>query len=218
VQEKQSLHARILATLLDEGYSKQELAQMAGLSGPRMIDYTLQGGVKQISQKAISNIARHLGTTTDLLYAKAASYNNLAPRADDFLYVPLRSAHPKCGQGGEETEADIINWFAFRQEWLLRHGNPERMSLFKVTGDSMETTLKNDDMILVDESQVTPIEGVMFLVLVNNQLMVKRISQKPDGLEFISDNPRHTPIFVSNKDESNSVVIHGRVVWMARDF
>lgn len=91
------------------------------------------------------------------------------------------------------------------------------MSLFKVVGDSMSPTLENNDLILVDESQRDPIEGCLFLVLVNGQLMVKRVSMRPDVIEFISDNPQYTRIQISAKDESSQVILFGRVLWVGRD-
>ena len=137
--------------------------------------------------------------------------------AQDFSYIPLRAARPKCGPGGEQTSGDIISWMAFRREWLHRRGNASKMSLFKVVGDSMSPTLENNDLILVDESQRDPIEGCLFLVLVNGQLMVKRVSMRPDVIEFISDNPQYTRIQVSTSDESSQVILFGRVLWVGRD-
>lgn len=222
--EGKTLHAQVILSLMNDGYDKATIAKMAGLSSPRMLDYTLRGD-KQISRKALERLALSLGTSVPALYEKVLrnageeeqAYQPGKADAQDFTYVPLRAARPKCGPGGEQTSGDIITWMAFRREWLHRRGNASMMSLFKVVGDSMSPTLENNDLILVDESQRDPIEGCLFLVLVNGQLMVKRVSMKPDVIEFISDNPQYTRIQISAKDESSQVILFGRVLWVGRD-
>ena len=222
--EGKTLHAQVILSLMNDGYDKATIAKMAGLSSPRMLDYTLRGE-KQISRKAIDRLALSLGISVSDLYEKvlksAATEASIPQpnKADalDFAYIPLRAARPKCGPGGEQTSGDIVTWMAFRREWLYRRGNASKMSLFKVVGDSMSPTLENNDLILVDESQRDPIEGCLFLVLVNGQLMVKRVSMRPDVIEFISDNPQYTRIQISAKDASSQVILFGRVLWVGRD-
>ena len=215
-----SIQARILESLLADGFTKDELAKAAGLEGRRMIDYTLQkDGGKQISRKALARLAESLGLSVEELYARATQADaRPRPDLDDFRYLPLRSAHPLCGFGGEETSAEISNWLAFRYEWLVSKGNPDTMSCFHVLGDSMSGTLENGDLILVDESQKRVMTGLIYLVLVNGQLMVKCASVKPDRIEFLSDNPRYDPIVISNGDEAGEVVVHGRVIWSGHEF
>mgnify|MGYP004701132283 FL=1 len=222
--EGKTLHAQVILNLMADGYDKATIAKMAGLSSPRMLDYTLRGD-KQISRKALERLALSLGTSVPALYEKVLrnageedqAYQPEKADAQDFTYVPLKAARPKCGLGGEQTSGDIVTWMAFRREWLYRRGNASKMSLFKVVGDSMSPTLENNDLILVDESQRDPIEGCLFLVLVNGQLMVKRVSMRPDVIEFISDNPQYTRIQVSTSDESSQVILFGRVLWVGRD-
>ena len=215
-----SIQDRILESLLADGFTKDELAKAAGLEGRRMIDYTLQkDGGKQISRKALARLADNLGMTVEELYSRGTQHEAAPhPNLEDFRYLPLRSAHPLCGFGGEETSAEISNWLAFRYEWLVSKGNPETMSCFHVLGDSMSGTLENGDLILVDESQKRVMTGLIYLVLVNGQLMVKRASVRPDSIQFLSDNPRYEPIVISNNDDSSEVVVHGRIVWAAHEF
>ena len=53
--EGKTLHAQVILSLMNDGYDKATIAKMAGLSSPRMLDYTLRGE-KQISRKAIDRL------------------------------------------------------------------------------------------------------------------------------------------------------------------
>lgn len=56
----------------------------------------------------------------------------------DLLCIPLVAASLSAGVGSLQTEADVLDYFAFRSDWLCRKGNPDKMVLMKVYGDSME--------------------------------------------------------------------------------
>ena len=56
----------------------------------------------------------------------------------DLLCIPLVAASLSAGVGSLQTEADVLDYFAFRSDWLCRKGNPDKMVLMKVYGDSMD--------------------------------------------------------------------------------
>ena len=41
-----------------------------------------------------------------------------------------------------ETDGDVLSYFSFRQDWLCRKGDPSKMVLMKVCGDSMEPDIR----------------------------------------------------------------------------
>lgn len=55
----------------------------------------------------------------------------------DLLCIPLVAASLSAGVGSLQTEADVLDYFAFRSDWLCRKGNPDKMVLMKVYGDSI---------------------------------------------------------------------------------
>ena len=68
----------------------------------------------------------------------------------DLLCIPLVAASLSAGVGSLQTEADVLDYFAFRSDWLCRKGNPDKMVLMKVYGDSMEPEICHGDMALID--------------------------------------------------------------------
>ena len=71
----------------------------------------------------------------------------------DLLCIPLVAASLSAGVGSLQTEADVLDYFAFRSDWLCRKGNPDKMVLMKVYGDSMEPEICHGDMALIDQSK-----------------------------------------------------------------
>ena len=45
----------------------------------------------------------------------------------DLLCIPLVAASLSAGVGSLQTEADVLDYFAFRSDWLCRKGNPDKM-------------------------------------------------------------------------------------------
>ncbi|MDR0239060.1 MAG: helix-turn-helix domain-containing protein, partial [Deltaproteobacteria bacterium] len=56
----------------------------------------------------------------------------------DLVLLPLVAARLAAGSGSLEHGGELVGHFAFRSDWVYRRGNPEKMVLMRVTGDSME--------------------------------------------------------------------------------
>jgi len=133
--------------------------------------------------------------------------------------VPLVGARLAAGPGSLMTEGDVKGYFAFRQDWLCRKGDPDRMVLMKVFGDSMEPDIRHGDMVLVSQSATQIYGHAIYAVGVNEEIYIKQIETLPGGrLVLRSLNPRYEPIEVSlGGDLADSVRIIGRVIWWCRE-
>ena len=90
----------------------------------------------------------------------------------------------------------------------------------KVRGNSMEPTLKDGDVVIV-QKQPTVDSGDIAIVLVNSDdATVKEIKESPAGITLIGHNAAvYTPQFYSNHDiETLPIQIIGKVVEMRRKF
>ena len=74
----------------------------------------------------------------------------------DLLCIPLVAASLSAGVGSLQTEADVLDYFAFRSDWLCRKGNPDKMVLMKVYGDSMEPEICHGDRDAARSSDASP--------------------------------------------------------------
>ncbi len=136
---------------------------------------------------------------------------------EEFSFVPMVKARVSGGGGSLETDADIEAYYAFRHEWLRRKGRTGEMRLMRVTGESMEPTLRDEDIVLIDLSQADVYPGKIYAVGIDQEIVVKRLDKKPGKLVLLSDNRQLYPPLEIELNESADVRILGRVVWMARE-
>lgn len=148
---------------------------------------------------------------------QAALGQPLAAQPDHFVMVPRYDVQASAGGGALIHSELIVDYLAFRQEWVSRMGlNRQKLALIEVHGDSMEPSLYNSDLILIDlRASGLSVDGI-YAIQHRGHLLVKRIQVKLDGTVIIkSDNPAYEPE-VLGPDEAEGLVVVGRVVWFGR--
>lgn len=135
----------------------------------------------------------------------------------EFRNIPKVKARLSAGGGSFEVGTEIQGYYAFQQEWLRRKGEPKRMVLMDIFGNSMEPELKDGDTVLIDESQKDIIAGALYAVGVDDTIMVKRVEKHPNKLVLRSDNQNYLPIYLEG-EETQSIRIIGKVIWAGREF
>jgi phage repressor protein C with HTH and peptisase S24 domain len=135
----------------------------------------------------------------------------------EFKHIPKVKARLSAGGGSFEIGSEIKGYYAFQSEWLGTKGNPEKMVLMDIFGNSMEPELKDGDTVLIDESQKDILAGAVYAVGVDDTIMVKRIEKHPNKLVLISDNTDYAPVYLDGGDCA-SVRIIGKVIWVGREF
>lgn len=137
----------------------------------------------------------------------------------DLLLVPLVAARLSAGTGSLETESEILGHFAFREDWLIRKGNPDNMVLMRVYGDSMEPTIQHGDMALIDQGKTRIVPHTIYAVGVNEEIYIKQVETLPGHRMILrSHNERYAPIEVDLRgDMADSVRIIGKVIWWCRE-
>lgn len=135
---------------------------------------------------------------------------------EEFTYVARVDVRLGAGGEAEVFDAEPKEVYAFRRDWLLQRGNPKDMRLAKVMGDSMEPTLKEGDLVLVDLSQKEIIQGQIYAVRLFNGLLIKRLQRLDQNrVRLISDNQVHPP--EERSLDSGEFEIIGRVLWVGRN-
>ena len=137
----------------------------------------------------------------------------------DLLCIPLVAASLSAGVGSLQTDGEVLDYFAFRSEWLCRKGNPDKMILMKVYGDSMEPEIRHGDMALIDRSKQQIFPHTIYAVGVNEEIYIKQIETLPGHRMLLrSLNKRYDPIEVDLRgDMAESVRIIGKVIWWCRE-
>jgi phage repressor protein C with HTH and peptisase S24 domain len=104
------------------------------------------------------------------------------------------------------------------EEWIrLELGvRPTDLKVIRVSGPSMEPTLRAGDMILINIQANRPDYEGIYVLRIGDGLLVKNLQLLPGGrIQVSSDNPVYKP-FELPSDGGDGVAIIGRVVWYGR--
>lgn len=137
---------------------------------------------------------------------------------DDFVMVPRYDIHGSAGHGAVIHSEQIVDYLAFRAEWVRNAlgVSQKDLALISVKGDSMEPTLSNEDLILIDIRMGRIEDNAIYVLQYNGDLLVKRIQRKLDGSVIVkSDNQRYEPEMLG-PEVADRLIVVGRVVWSGR--
>ncbi len=133
---------------------------------------------------------------------------------DDYTMIPKVEAIAGAG-ASLETNDNVLGMYAFRKDFLRRENISGKNSvMMMVRGDSMEPLLRDGDTILVDQDANEPADGQLFVVRLDDELMVKRLQKTARGWNICSLNSGYAPIHVEGEQENFQV--YGRVRWFGR--
>ena len=97
---------------------------------------------------------------------------------------------------------------AVAREALATWARPERLTCVRAAGDSMEPTIRDGDLVVIDAGRTAPLDGGLFAVRTDAGLVVKRLRQSGSRWLLASDNPVHDPRAAAEDDR-----ILGEVAW-----
>lgn len=134
--------------------------------------------------------------------------------SEDFIPITVHTAEASAGPGLLNPEDDRIGTLAFKRTWLAQIGlNPAKASILRVKGDSMEPTVKDGAIVLIDEQKTKPEKNHIYAFIEDGELRIKRLDViEGKVLTISSDNKAYPPEARINSD-MNKLRILGRVVW-----
>jgi phage repressor protein C with HTH and peptisase S24 domain len=141
-------------------------------------------------------------------------------REAEYAHIPVHDAMLAAGPGVLNGNEEIIDFLAFRRDWLRRLGlDPARAVIARATGDSMQPCVWDGDLVLIDRSRIDlpthprsdrARRAPVFALLDDGQAKIKRAQMVEPGLAMLlSDNPDYAPAFA--RAENLSII--GKVVW-----
>lgn len=201
--------------------SQAELARSIGVT-PQAISKMILGGTTDSPK--LFQIARSLHTSEEYLIGETNDPSGANPHLPKLDVKPKpQSTNPdlveldeidlRYGMGGSFIDGPVsAAKRQFSREWLrqISRAAPEHLFWAQGDGDSMEPTIRSQDIILIDRSQQTPLMGDgVWAIAWGDVGMIKRLRPLPDGtLELHSDNPLVRPATAVDGE----VHIIGRVV------
>lgn len=215
------LGQRISERLTALGMSQSELARRVGLA-QSSINALINRN--KVGSKHLHTIARALQTTPAYLAGETDDPDedyipvpSTEAVAEELGLVAVRELDLTLGMGSTYLDVPVTETVRhFPREWLRLYTKaaPEHLVFAIGAGDSMEPTLRDSDMLLIDCSQQTlNMSDKIWAVTWSDCGAVKRLRPVPGGgVAVLSDNP-NVPDAVAHDGELHLL---GRVVAVIR--
>jgi len=218
-----------LQTILRHWPSADRLARAVGVS-PSAFRKWLKGEAEPSRERLIA-LAQATGVGIAWLAAgegpepqlrnlrtngNAAKESNVsAADTGQFVLLPKRPEAAAAGAGTPPPPSRFSEFIAFGHDWIrgTLHVEPDDLLLETAVGESMNPTLADQDLLLIDTSDRKLREFGIYILEYRGERLVKRVQRKLDGsLLLISDNS----IYESERippERAGEVAVIGRVVW-----
>lgn len=136
---------------------------------------------------------------------------------DDIVHVMLYRNVLSAGEGEMVLDDEVIGTRSFNRAWIEGELGAKAgdLAMSVVRGDSMEPTLHDGDIVLIDRRDTGPLRDDIYALLIDGDSFIKRLQKTLDGgIDVISDNARYkTQELQLNGMNQREVKIYGRVVW-----
>ena len=225
-KELETIGSRLKRARLEAGLSQKQLADLSGIS-QQMISKLESGKAAETAQP--HKLAAALGVRTDWLLTgqgpMRAGRGDLVLRRERSVepiepgneFVPIRKVKikPNAGITGyaiEVPEEDGRPVF-YRADWIReKRYNPEKLVAMVVSGRSMEPSLYDGDLIVINLDDTEPREGEVYVLNLEGEIVVKRLRRERGQWIATSDN-QDKRRYPDKPIDSEHAKIIGRVVY-----
>ena len=223
MDDRADMAARIDDAIKRQFKTREAAVPVVGIPLPSLDRYCR--GESDVPATRLGQIARGCGVTSDfLIFGEAGSSiptigkPSLAHAADDLgsdvAFIPLLDVVASAGPGIENPFPATIDHLPFPKRWLAELGVPESFArLLELGGDSMEPTIRDRSICLLDTRFQTPrVEGI-YALIDGKDVRIKRIGRGWEGkIVLISDNERYDSETLAGP-EAEALRIAGKIVW-----
>lgn len=222
MEKLENWHQRLRFALEKRDKKPAHLAKAAKVSAPSVADW-LSGKTKMLGGKNAVITCEFLRINHNWLF----SGKGPSGLDDDYIekeeidldndqeFVQVKRAELKLSAGISGYSIEYLNGerapIIFRKDWLQRRGYfVDNLIAIEVSGHSMEPTLYDGDLVVINVSEKTPTDGDVFAANYEGELVIKRISRDLGAWWLTSDNvdKRRYP----NKKCEDQCFILGKVV------
>ena len=168
----------------------------------------MESGSREVSRPMLLKIKEVFNIDLLSWNDKQQSNNSYQSNVID---IPFYSAKAAAGEGVDITEypeKDIIAFDKRYLQFVVGH-NFEHYSLITAVGDSMQPTIKDGDLLMIDDSIKEIRPNKIFVIRQGSKFRVKRLRTEITGETLIiSDNTSYP---VETMDKETEII--GQVVW-----
>lgn len=219
MDDRADMAARIDDAIKRRFKTREAAVPIVGIPLPSLDRYCR--GESDVPATRLGQIARGCGVTSDFLIFGEVGQSipmTTAPTASDLdgdvVFIPLLDVVASAGPGIENPFPATIDHLPFPKRWLAELGVAEEFArLLELGGDSMEPTIRDGSICLLDTRFQTPrVEGI-YALIDGKDVRIKRIGRGWEGkIVLISDNERYDSETLAGPD-AEALRIAGKIVW-----
>jgi phage repressor protein C with HTH and peptisase S24 domain len=203
------------ALIRDSGEDYSSVSRLLGRNPAYIQQFIKRGTPRRLAEDDRLKLAAYFRVPEERLGGRTRPEAQ-SPAA--LTFVPRIEIGASAGPGGiaeiEEHGAPLGMDPALLRDLAVRR--PASLSIIRVSGDSMEPTLRDGDDILVDRDVSAPRWGGIHVLRLDDMLVVKRLIRDGRNACVIrSDNMAYPDIRV---DDPGTISLIGRVLWCGRRF
>lgn len=206
--------------------SQTELAKIAGVKPPSIADW-LNGKTKTVQIEPATRlgkryglnpmwISKGVGQMRDTSPAQSTQGPQLIGLSDhpDLVLVPRVKFKLSAGVSGYAIEPENGNGkpVFFRQDWFEMHNyKPDKLFGVRVSGASMEPSLWDGDLVVINTADTAPYDGDVFAMNYEGEMVIKRMRRDAGEWFATSDNSDQRRFAPKRCTEDVSII--GRVIY-----
>ena len=203
--------------------SQEQFAEIIGVSKKAYWNY--ESDKRTIPTDILLNIAHAYRINTNWLISgegemiltedavNKALQTTDSPKTETLEFIHI---NPSCGNGTicyEKPEITPVTLGVDLIKKILRVSNPKNLKIFKASGDSMEPTIWDEDVLLVDVGIMDCNNSGIYILTKNYDYYCKRLRININNdLDIISDNKNYPIETVTKFNENMDIRIVGKVI------
>ena len=194
--------------------SQKELGKRLNLSDTTIQNY--EYGRQQISGKALIKLKEEFNINSEWLLNGTGEMfisNKNVEQDEDIVSIPYYpEVSAAAGSGALVYDENTVKHLQISSA-IINISTGDNVCLINATGNSMQPVIDDRDLLLVDLTHKDFIDEGIYVVRLENTLLVKRLQKIPNGIVLISDNPQYAPITLNSDNfNENDAAIIGKVI------
>lgn len=168
--------------------------------------------------RELATVCDRLGLNPNSLFGIASASQSTPKKVNSGTIVDIPILDVSAGAGAavdNHDDAEIVAHMPFPLRFLRKlHIKPENVRAVRARGDSMEPTIANGMLVLIDVSFQELQDGRVYALRGLDGLRLKRVQRQLDGsVAIMSDNrDKYLPERLS-REEAQAVEVAGRAFW-----
>lgn len=197
------------------GLKQDEFGKKIGRTKSAISNY--EAGTRQIDNTTIKLICNVFNVNPDwLLNGTGEMFLDNTSRqqeVSDIISIPYYpEVSAAAGSGALVYDENTVKHLQISSA-IINISTGDNVCLINATGNSMQPVIDDRDLLLVDLSNKDFIDEGIYVVRLENTLLVKRLQKIPNGIVLISDNPQYEKIILNSDNfNENDAAIIGKVI------